>query len=324
MKTLVIHVLGYRAIHHILNGSLSQIIEASKAVKNYNVRVVFQDNYSQDGTIEAVCKYPNIDILLSTENCMYTGGINRGLQYIEHRYQPDFVILADADNYCNPNAYQKLVEFMEKNTDVGMAQPIVVSKKDPSHIYSCGHQYIDGLFCRPIRELPKNMEQLLKLDSCSICSSIIRMDAFRMVGILNECFKIYYESSDLSFRVRKSGYKCACCLEAVAYNEGTVATLTENYHEAYYRMRNGLIFWYMHDASNYELMRNMCLEQYDKLNEQYEKNDYCTDCASESTRKGIIDGIKLCENNKPEVFMKMVPDIFEYDKSKLIVIQIGK
>jgi GT2 family glycosyltransferase len=204
-----------------------------------------------------------------------------------------------------------------------MAQPLVVSKNNPSHIYSCGHTYADGIFCRPMHFLPNNPNDLLDLKSCSICSSIIRMDVLRKIGLLNECFKIYYESSDLSFRIRKVGYLCACNKDAIAYNEGTIVSTAGNYHEAYYRMRNGLVFWYMHNMDAFLKMKENCLKELEPLMKNYNDHEFCTDCVKESTRKGIIDGLALCEKHSQDELTIMSPKISEFNKSKLIVLCQG-
>lgn len=321
MDTIVVHVLGYRAFDYLKNQSLDQILSASKQVENYDVRIVFQDNYSQDGSVEIACGTPMVDVLLSRENLMYTGGVNSGLQYIEKMYHPKYVILVDADNYCELSAYRKLVDFMDNNHQVGIAQPLVVSKKDPSRVYSCGHLYEDGVFCKPRRVLPRSKADLLNMESCSICSTIVRMDIIRRIGLLNEVFRMYYESSDWCFRIRKEGYLCACCPESLCYNEGTMVTPTGNYHEAYYRLRNGLVFWYMHDQEKFQIMKNSLIDQLVTLNDEFNKNDFCVDCVKESARKGIEDGLQCCNRNQPEQLKAMAPSLFDFDKSKIIVLK---
>lgn len=321
MDNVVIHVLGYRAMDYLRNHSLDQIIAASKQVAHYDVKVVFQDNYSQDGSVEFACGFSGIDVLLSRENLMYTGGVNSGLQYVEKRYHPKYVLLVDADNYCDRFAYKKLVEFMDNNSRIGLAQPMVVSKTDPTHLYSCGHLYEDGVFCKPRRVLPESESELLDQESCSLCSTIVRMDVFRKIGLLNEVFRMYYESSDLCFRIRKIGYLCACCKEAMVYNEGTKVSLTGNYHEAYYRLRNGLLFWYMHDTEKFGQMKSKLTNQFASLNDEFDKSEYCVDCVKESTRRGIEDGLRCCQENEPEQLLAMIPSLLSFDKSKIIVLK---
>ena len=245
-----------------------------RRIRDCETHVVFHDNYSQDGSVEYALNIKGIDVLLSPRNLLYTEGVNRGMQYIEYTYKPDYVIIADTDNYCSPGCYERLVNFMETNPGVGLAQPLVVSKKNPKEIYSCGHQYVDDIFCRPIRQLPTDLKSLLSLESCSLCSAIVRADVLRTIGLLNECFKIYYESSDLSFRVRGAGFSCACCMGALAYNEKTVGTKIGNYHEAFYRWRNGLLLWYMHNTGKYLRMREAMLNELQPLQKHFEESRY--------------------------------------------------
>lgn len=323
MKKVVVHVLGYRAINHLQAGSLRAMLTEMHQMRDCETHLVFQDNYSQDGSIEYALGMEGLDVILSPQNLLYTEGVNRGLQYIEYAYKPDYVILADADNYCSAGCYERLVRFMEDNPLVGMAQPLVVSKQDPTQIYSCGHEYVNNLFCRPIRKIPDDLGFLRCLQSCSLCSTIVRVDVLRSIGILNECFKIYYESSDLSFRIRAAGYSCACCMEAIAYNEGTNGSKTGNYHEAFYRWRNGLLLWYMHDAEKYLAMREVMLRELSPLQRRFNESKYCTDCVEESARKGIVEGMRICDQRSPEELRACVPSIVCFDKSSVIVLQKG-
>jgi hypothetical protein len=161
---------------------------------------------------------------------------------------------------------------MEKNLDVGLVQPLVLSKLNPSNVYSCGHKFNESLFCIPIRTQSDDMQALNNLESCSICSSMLRVEALRKIGLLNNYFKIYYKSSDLSFRMRYGGYKCACYKKAIAYNEGTKVSCGHNYHEVYYRMRNNIIFWNIHDKKKYKLIHKLYKEQLKILQEQFDNS----------------------------------------------------
>lgn len=323
MKKLVVYVLSYRAIEHLQAGSLVEMLRELHSIDNFETHIVFHDNYSQDGSVEYALNIKDVDVLLSTRNLLYTGGVNRGLQYIETAYKPDYVILASADNYCPSGSYTRLLNFMESNPMVGIVQPLVVSRRNPTEIYSCGHQYVDGVFCRPVREMPKDDSVLQHLPSCSLCSSMIRVDVLRKIGLLNEFFEIYYESSDLSFRVRDAGFDCACCREALAYNEKTVGSRTGNYHEAFYRWRNGLVLWHMHDSAKYTRMREAVLKVLKPLQQRFNAARYCTDCIEESTRKGIVEGLDICASVSPEKLKGYAPSISKFDKSSIIVLRQG-
>jgi hypothetical protein len=48
------------------------------------------------------------------------------------------------------------------------------------------------------------------------------------------------------------------------------------------------------------------------------------DCEEEGKRKGISDGIKLCEQYSSDYFKGMIHNIFDYDKTKVIMLNRGR
>lgn len=320
MKNVVVFILGYRSMPFLKAGVLDSIRVAANNIEGANVRLVFLDNYSRDGSIRYIMdRYPDVDLLLATKNHMYCKGTNIGMQYGFKRYEPDYFILVDADNPCEPTAYDELVKFADSNTDCAMVQPLVKSYSDKSLLYSCGHIYVDGIFCRPIKTIPEDLAVLQDLPSCSISSTLVRTSALVKSGLLDPIFDMYYESSDLSFRLRDMGYKCACAPKAIAYNEGTIVSNVDNYHESYFRHRNSLIFWKKHDEESFNKLLSIHKETYDRLNEEFKNSEYCLDIIKESTRKGIEDGIKIASNLDRNSFRAV--SIKEYEKSDAILLQ---
>lgn len=322
MKKIVVFILNYRAISFLKDGSLNSTILAAKNIKDAKVNLVFLDNYSMDGSVEYVLKNnPEVDVLVSPRNYMYCRGINVGLQYIYKRYKPDYYILVDADNYCEPNTYDELVKFAILNKRAGLVQPLVKNSLDKNILYSCGHHYIDDIFCRPLREIPSDKKQLIDLPSCSISSTLVKAEVFEKCGLLDPIFELYYESSDLSFRSRKAGFSCACHMSAVSYNDGAKVSEVNNFHEGYYRNRNGLIFWKKHDENVYQKLLQIQLSVYDKLNDKLNKTEYGLGIIDESTRRGIEEGIRITSNLG--VFEERVVRLDEYNKTDAVLLQSG-
>ncbi|NTW27138.1 MAG: glycosyltransferase family 2 protein [Candidatus Moranbacteria bacterium] len=319
-KKIVVLVLGFRALSFIKKGYLASIIKAADKIKNAKVDIVYLDNYSRDGSVPYIMKnYKNIDLLSATENYFYCKGVNVGLQFSYQKYRPDYFMLVDADNPCEESAYGKLIDFANKNAKVGIVQPLVKGLSDSNRVYSCGHVYENGISCRPLREIPKNKKILLNLQSCSISSTLVKTKVFEKCGLLDPIFKIYYESSDLSFRARKAGFLCACHVEAVCFNEGAKVSKTDNFHEGYFRNRNNLIFWKKHDNEKYEILKKIYQERHKQLNVKLANLKYVTDMEEESERRGIEDGIKITK--KMVAGIKNEERIDKFDKTDAIVIQ---
>src|SRR2546423_1569670 len=320
MKTVAIFVLGYRAISSLKDGSLTSIEAAARRIDDYQVRVVYLDNYSRDGSIQWLMEnHPQIDLLLSPMNYQYCRGTNIGIQYCHRRYSPDYFILVDADNFAEPDAYSELLNFAEAHPGAGIVQPLVRSQSDPLMLYSCGHQFLPDGRCQPIQEIPEDESLLLDLPSCSISSTLVRSEVFDACGLLDPVYEMYFESSDLSFRARNAGFRCACHPKAVTYNEGTDGTGVDRFHNRYYFSRNKLIFWKIHDEIRFREVIRIQLETYRELQVAFDHSEFGLDSEREAVRRGIEDGLRI--TNDPQLLGRPRIRLNDFDKSAAIVIQ---
>jgi GT2 family glycosyltransferase len=314
---LVVFVLSYRSAEHIRGGSLDRIMEAAAHVPGS--RVVLLDNYSCDGTLNLILqRYPGIDVLMAPRNLFYCDGINAGLRYIFKRYDPDLYILCDADNYVEPAAFSSLVNRAVRDKHVGIIQPLVKSRSTDD-LYSCGHFYNDQFQCRPMSKLPPQQDILSCLPSCSILATLFRKEVFVECGLLDPIFKIYYESSDISFRARQQGWRCACEMQAIAYHDGSDALGPEKFHMRYFINRNWLIFWSRHDGSKYERVSSWQMQTLEDLERRFAANDYGLGEYEEAIRAGIRDGLVAAEESRTS--SRRVEQIGAYDKSQCILIR---
>jgi GT2 family glycosyltransferase len=321
MNGLVVVVLAYRAIRELSEGSLKSIVEATRRVPG-PARVVVLDNYSRDGSIQYVQRHHrDVDLLMAPRNLFYCAGNNILMQYAHHRYRPEFFVLADADNFAEPDAYRELVAFARQHPECGIVQPLVRSRRDPTLIYSCGHSYNEAGQCRPLSVIPLDESVLLNLPSCSISSTLVRTEVFIRCGILNPIFEIYFESSDLSFRARRAGYRCACHLCAVTTNEGTEADGLDSFHHRYYFNRNRLIFWRLHDPARFAEVRARSLATYRDLQAELEASPFGLDASGESIRRGLEAGLDISE--RPELLATPPVSIADYDKRSAVLVHEG-
>jgi len=213
------------------------------------------------------------------------------------------------------------VRFADEHPASGMVQPLVRSPSNENVIYSCGHQFLEDGQCRPLTQLPADPSTLMQLPSCSISSTLVRIAALERVGILDPIFEMYFESSDLSFRMRKAGFDCSCQPQAVTYNEGNPGHGIDRVHQRYYFNRNRLLFWRIHDEERFARVRQSQLEVYRELQARFEQSAFGLDPESEPVRRGIEDGLRLTDD--PAFTRRLLPSISEFDKSLLMRVQEG-
>jgi|GEM_PF-3463242 len=316
---IAIMILGYNSISDLKNGNFDSIVTASQSIKDELVKLVFMDNYSRDGSIEYILEhYPMVDVLMNPFNYLYCDAVNAGLQYIYKRYDPDYYILCDADNRVEEDTFNKLIDSANVNSDAGIIQPLVRSFKDKNVLYSCGHRYDKNHQCWPMTSLPDDISLLNNLPSCSILSTLIRKEIFEQVGILNPVFKIYYESSDMSFRARSKGWRCICDPKSIAYHQGSVGEGINHFHLRFYVNRNWIVFWRLHDEMKYNYVRDYQLKRFQLLQERFLVSPYGLNHTEESIRSGIESGLRIAESLSPnEIRAERIED---FDKSRTILI----
>jgi hypothetical protein len=323
MKTAVaVIVLGYRAGQELASGSLSSIVDAAQRIAGYDVRVVYLDNYSRDGSIEWIMSHhPEVDLLLAPTNELYCKGVNNLLRYTYHRYRPKFFILVDADNPAELAAYANLVRFADEHPEAGLVQPLI-KELGQDGIYSCGHTYTDDHWCRPRKHLPEDACELWRLPSCSISSTLVRTEVFERCGLLDTLYEIYYESADLSFRARREQFTCACEVRAITYNRGTAVIGPGSMHHGFYFNRNRILFWRIHDP---EIYRDVAAEARAKLAEleaELDRRPFGLDAQHESIRRGLTDGLRLAED--PALYPRRPLDIRAFAKTDAVLLQEGR
>ena len=126
----------------------------------------------------------------------------------------DYVVVMDSDVEINPDTTATLINSLEKNTDVGLISPKLVYatgnlQKSTDHFPTLWRKFYRYFFLKKIEEREHKLglpQKLIKVDYAISAFWMIRKDAIKKVGILDE--KIFYAPEDVDYclRVWKSGY----------------------------------------------------------------------------------------------------------------------
>lgn len=318
MKKVTIFILNYYGIDAINAGSIDSIKMASNQLKEYDVSYVFLDNFSNDGSIEYVKQsLPNATIASTFQNEGYVRGTNIGIQLAWKIYHPDFIILVDSDNYCDVNAYIELLKYAENHINTAMIQPMIKSFEQKNIILSCGHTFNAQGGTDSIKD-PLGDIDIAHLESCSISSTLFRTSVLNETGLLNEAFEMYYESSDISFRIREKGYDCACCPTAIAYNERLSQNRLKDFRKYYLMRRNLFLFWFLHDSNRYDYYLDYWKKRFIYYQTIYNEQVFITDHNMEAERRGIYEGYELKKHERSEY--QLIPTLEDFNKNDILII----
>ena len=235
MLDLGIVIVNYN-VRRFLRDCLASVYD-SRGDLAFEVCVV--DNASHDGSADMVAaEFPQAR-LIRAENRGYAAGNNLGLKAFGFRddgrddeaagpdaagsVPPRFGLLLNPDTILPPSALAEMLQFMEEHPQAGVAGPRLV-RADGSLDRACRRSFptpevaayrlsgLSRLFPKSPRFGRYNLTHLSpdlthEVDSVVGAFMLIRAEALKQVGLLDERFFMYAEDLDLCYRIKQRGWK---------------------------------------------------------------------------------------------------------------------
>jgi GT2 family glycosyltransferase len=198
--------------------------------------VVIVHNPTSPGAPELVAPQPGVQVIRMQHNRGYAGGMNAGIRrHLEAG--ATHVLLATHDIVLRDGALPALVGASERRPEYGALGPTLIDRRDGG-VFSLGVRALPGGGLAHRRRLPSGANGVLDTDAIDGALMLLRADALRAVGPLDDRFFMYYEESDLLLRLRRAGWKVGVVLDAVAEQQSGVTSHPGAF--GYLMARNGL------------------------------------------------------------------------------------
>ena len=213
---IAIIIVNYN-VEYFLEQCLNSV---KKALQGINGEVFIVDNNSIDGSIDMVKrKFGEFNLIANKDNKGFSKANNQAIELCKSEY----VLLLNPDTVIEEDTLHKVIDFMDEHPEAGglgvrmvdgkghflpeskrgLPTPAVafykifgLSRLFPSSKtfgqYHAGH----------LSEFETNEIQIL-----SGAFMLMRNEALKKVGLLDESFFMYGEDIDLSYRILKGGYK---------------------------------------------------------------------------------------------------------------------
>lgn len=183
------------------------------------MEVLVVDNDSSDGTPQAIkTEYPQVKVIANDQNLGFAAAGNRAIRASGGRY----VALLGADAVVLPGAMDILVDFMDRNPEVGAVGPKILRPDGTVEMSGKGvpTPVVALLVLTGLRRLFAKSQALLdyylpleeydrvrEADQLTGACLLTRRDTIEDVGLLDENFFIYCEDVDWCLRARQRGWK---------------------------------------------------------------------------------------------------------------------
>jgi len=200
----------------ILRDCLKSVYEQGGEI---DFEVIVIDNASTDGSVEMVKKeFPKAIIIENSENRGFAAANNQGMNIAKGRY----VLLLNSDTIVLDSAIDKTVSFADAHPKAAVVGCRVLNA-DRTLQPSCfmfpsilnmllSSTYLYKLFPKSKffgreRMTWWNRNDISEVDVVTGCFMLVRWDAIKKVGTLDERFFMYGEETDWCYRFKQAGWK---------------------------------------------------------------------------------------------------------------------
>ncbi len=212
-------ILNYRTAEMTLRAAQA----AFRAMEGVAGGITIVDNDSQDGSFEMLSSqtadWPRVQVLQSGRNGGFGAGNNVGIRAgLPGGGRPDYVYLLNSDAFPDPDAITRMRDYMLDHPDCGFAGGRLRSPEGEEHVSvfrfptiwsefeGAAHtRFISRMLARHI--VPLGVPQTItRIDWCAGASVIFPSRVLDQVGLFDEGFFLYFEETDLCFRIHEAGF----------------------------------------------------------------------------------------------------------------------
>lgn len=220
--------------------------------------IIVADNASTDDSIPFLKqRYPQIKIILNTENGGFAKGYNDALKQVDAEYY----VLLNSDIEVTPNWIEPVIKLMDSEPSIAACQPKIRDFNRKTHFEYAGAAggYIDKygyMFCRgrifdTIEEDKGQYNDTREIFWATGACLFIKSKCYHEMGGLDEDFFAHMEEIDLCWRLKNYGYKIMYCAESTVYHVGGGTLNKTSPRKTFLNFRNNLALLFKNHAPDY-------------------------------------------------------------------------
>ena len=206
MKLSVV-IVSYN-VRSYLEECLKSVQEALEGIEGEAFVV---DNHSDDDSVEIVRQvYPWVNLIVNLENLGFAKANNQAIR----RAQGEYVLLLNPDTVVSQDTFRGVLAFMDEHPKAGSAG-VMMCYEDGSRApesrravptpWVAARKMLGFTKRYYLSDLPWNQPCKIEVVSGAFC--LLRHQALKAVGLLDEDFFMYGEDIDLSYRLLKGGWE---------------------------------------------------------------------------------------------------------------------
>ncbi|WP_432714544.1 glycosyltransferase family 2 protein [Pedobacter sp.] len=229
-------------------GLLAQFLPSVVKSVYPNLQIIVGDNASTDDSVSYVkATFPGVEIIENDKNYGFAEGYNKVLAQVK----ADYYVLLNSDVEVSENWILPLVELMESDDQIAIAQPKIKWQADKTKFEYAGAAggFLDQYgfpFCRgrifdAVETDEGQYNDVKEIFWASGAALFIKSKYWLSSGGLDGDLFAHMEEIDLCWRMKNMGYKVMYCPDAEIYHVGGGSLNATNPYKTYLNFRNNLV-----------------------------------------------------------------------------------
>ena len=210
---------------------------------NDNMEVIVVDNASkQDEAIVIQQRFPQVKVIRSEKNLGFAGGNNLGIKAAQGKY----LFLVNNDTIFKDFNLQSMIDRLESSSNIGAVCPKIRFAWGNNPIQFAGYTPLSRITVRN-RAIGFGEEDRGQYNTphptpfAHGAAMMLKREVVDKVGLMPECYFLYYEELDWSMMITRGGYEIWYEPACTIYHKESQATGQNSPLRTYYITRNRLL-----------------------------------------------------------------------------------
>ena len=204
------------------------------------MEVIVVDNASTQDEASIISeRYHQIKVIRSDKNLGFAGGNNLGIK----EAKGDYILLINNDTYFKDFNIDSLIKRLESSDKIGIVCPKLCFAWGNNPIQFAGYTPLSNITLRN-RAIGFGEDDNGQYDTAHPtpyahgAAMLIKREAIEKVGLMPECFFLYYEEIDWSLMFTRAGYEIWYDPSCTVYHKESQTTGQNSPLRTYYITRN--------------------------------------------------------------------------------------
>lgn len=210
---------------------------------NEDMEVIVVDNGSNENEANVLQeRYPYIKVIRSDKNLGFAGGNNLGIKSAKGKY----IFLVNNDTIFKEFKPQILIRRLESSPKIGMVCPKIRFAWKNNPIQFAGYTPLSSITVRN-QAIGFGEEDKGQYDTphqtpyAHGAAMMLKREVIDKVGLMPECYFLYYEELDWSMMITRAGYEIWYEPASTIYHKESQSTGQNSPLRTYYITRNRLL-----------------------------------------------------------------------------------